>query len=240
MWKNCSAIIHNNTLLENNVSWEVYNIWYSSTIQLNYVAFTRNKLTVLLRTRKCCSAIIWNNTLLNTLLKNNISIGLYHLLERSTMQLNNVTFTRNKLRWRLLEIELNSSAIIQNNPLLENNFSSTLYYLQESSTIQLNHGAFIPFIRNKLMRHSLFIILNSNAIIQNNILLENNFSETVYDIQNSSTIQFIIVAFIRNALLSKLLDLFWSSGKLINNTIIGNSLDHMFFAFLSWNQYDLY
>lgn len=95
---NSSAIIQNSIILENNLSYVLYNIWYSSTIQLNYVAFTRNKLTVLLRTRKCCSAIIWNNTLLNTLLKNNISIGLYHLLERSTMQLNNVTFTRNKLR----------------------------------------------------------------------------------------------------------------------------------------------
>ena len=156
------------------------------------------------------------------------------------MQLNSVTFARNKLRWRLLEMELNSGAIIQNKTLLENNFSSTLYYLQESSTIQHNHGAFIPFIRNKLMRHSLFIILNSNAIIQNNILLENIFSETVFDIQNSSTIQFIIVAFIRNAFLPKLLDLFWSSGKLINNRIIGNSFDHMFYAFLSWNQYNLY
>ena len=56
---NSGAIIQNSIILENNLSYVLYNIWYSSTIQLNYVAFTRNKLLILPNSK----AIIQNNTL---------------------------------------------------------------------------------------------------------------------------------------------------------------------------------
>ena len=42
---NSSAIIQNNTLIENNVSWAVYDIGQSSAIQLNQVTFIRKYVT---------------------------------------------------------------------------------------------------------------------------------------------------------------------------------------------------
>ena len=65
-------------------------------------------------------------------------------------------------------------------------------------------------------------------------MLENDFSDTAYNIGESS-IQLINVAFIRNALLSNLLYMLSSSSaKLINNRIIGNTLHQMFFAHSSY------
>ena len=43
MSSNCNAIIQNNTLTENLVSWEVYYLSKKSAIQLNNVGFTRNR-----------------------------------------------------------------------------------------------------------------------------------------------------------------------------------------------------
>ena len=173
-------------------------------------------------------AIIKNKTLL----ENNVSRKVYDIQDSSIIQLNHVAFTRNKLMDQFLCINSNSSAIIQNNTLLENNVSRKVNDIMDSSTIQLNH---VAFTRNKLMYRFLFTSSNSNAIIHNSTLLENKFSYTgsVIHIQISSTIQFVNVAFIRNALLSNLLYIIWSSAKVINNRIIGNSLDQMFHAFLS-------
>ena len=42
---NSSAIIQNNTLIENNVSWAVYDIGQSIAIQLNQVTFIRKYIT---------------------------------------------------------------------------------------------------------------------------------------------------------------------------------------------------
>ena len=173
-------------------------------------------------------AIIKNKTLL----ENNVSRKVYDIQDSSIIQLNHVAFTRNKLMDQFLCINSNSSAIIQNNTLLENNVSRKVNDIMDSSTIQFNH---VAFTRNKLMHRFLFISSNSNAIIHNSTLLENKFSYTgsVIHIQISSTIQFVNVAFIRNALLSNLLYIIWSSAKLTNNRIIGNSLDQMFHVFLS-------
>ena len=221
---NSSAIIQNNTLLENNFSWRaIYGIFESSAIQVNHVAFTRNKLAMtLFYIWSTSSAIIQNNTLLET----NFSWGaVYAIFESSTIQLNHVVFTRNKLKGLLLFICLNSIAIIQNNTLLENNASGlAVYTIVKSSTIQLNH---VAFIRNKLESLEVFSISwNSSAIIQNNALLENDISEPVYHIRESSTIQLNHVAFIRNKLKS------WegfyissnSSAIIQNNTLLENDI----------------
>lgn len=129
----------------------------------------------------------------------------YDIQQSSTIQLNHVTFIRNKMN-RLLWISSNSSAIIQTNTFAENNFSWRVYEIQESSTIQLNH---IKFIRNKMM-HLLWVSSNSRAIIQNNTLAENNISSTLCYISGSCIV------------------------KLINNRLIVNSLDRMFYAYSSY------
>ena len=226
---NSSAIIQNNTLLENDISGRVYDIRESSTIQLNHVVFIRNKLKSweLFYISSNSSAIIQNNTLL----ENDISWRVYDIRESSTIQLNHVVFTRNKLKRSLLFISSNSSAIIQNNTLLENDISGRVYDIRESSTIQLNH---VVFIRNKLKSWELFYISsNSSAIIQNNTLLENDISGRVYDIRESSTIQLNHVVFIRNKL--KSWELFYissnSSAIIQNNTLLENDI--------SWRVYDI-
>ena len=187
-----SSIIQNNTLIENNVSVAVYDIWKNSIIQLNHVAFTRNKLEkYLLAIESNSSAIIQNNTLI----ENNVSVAVYDIWKNSIIQLNHVAFTRNKLEKYLLYIESNSSAIIQNNTLIENNVSVAVYDIWKNSSIQLNH---VAFTRNKLEKYLLAIESNSSAIIQNNTLIENNVSVAVCGIWKNSSIQLNHVAFTRN------------------------------------------
>ena len=70
---------------------EVYKIIDGSTIQLNHVAFIRNKsLSSLLLIRSNSSAIIQNNTLI----ENNVSWAVYDIGQSSAIQLNQVTFIR--------------------------------------------------------------------------------------------------------------------------------------------------
>ena len=223
----------------------------NSTIQLNNVAFIRNKLMgTFFWIKSNSSAVIQNNTLT----ENKVS-SVSDIRESSTIRLNHVTFIRNNIS-RLLLISSNSRATIQNNTLTENKVSNTVYNIQESSTIQLNH---VTLIRNKIQR-LLFISSGFSAIIQNNTLTENNVSYTLYDIEGNSTIQLSHVTFTRNRLMEKLLKihsysraimqnnkltdnnisltLYYISGscsvKLINNTMAGNSLERMLFAHSSY------
>ena len=96
----------------------MYAIDKSSTIQLNYVAFIRNKIRYnLFWIRSSSCAIIQNNTLVG----NSASQAAYNIEKSSTVQLNHVEFTQNKLKiWSLLRVS-NSKAIIQNSTLIENN-----------------------------------------------------------------------------------------------------------------------
>ena len=108
----------------------------SSTIQLNHVAFTRNKLLKLLRVKSRYNAIIQKNTLTE-----NVLWKVYDLEKSCTIQLNNVALIWN--RWsRLLQIKSKSTAIIQSNTLVENTVTCLLYDIQKSITIQLNQVAF--------------------------------------------------------------------------------------------------
>ena len=82
-------------MIENNLPIGAYNVVENSTIQLNHVAFIRNKLpSLLLMIRSNSSAIIRNNT---TMIENNVSCAVYEIRDNSTIQLNRVEFTRNKL-----------------------------------------------------------------------------------------------------------------------------------------------
>ena len=249
------SIIQNSTLTENKFSGTAYIMWNSSTIQLNRVAFTRNELKrQLFFIRSNSSAIIQNSTLLEN---NFLGGAVYDIFESSTIQVNHVAFTRNKLVRSLFLVRSNSTAIIQNSTLLENDFSwlkvlgiSSIFWnfrnsrcswgtydVRESSTIHLYH---VAFTRNKL-EWSLFLVRsNSTAIIQNSTLLENDFSWLTvlgissivwnfmnyrcswgtYDVRESSTIHLYHVAFTRNKLVWSLFLVRSNSTAIIQNSTL--------------------
>ena len=139
-------------------------------------------------------------------------------MENSSIQLNHVAFTRNKLEDALLWIKSNCSASIQNHTLTENNISNApVYYIMENSSIQLNH---VAFTRKKLEETLLWISSNSSAIIRNNILIENNISFVVYAIMEKSSIQLNDVAFTRNKLEEALLWIKWNCRAIIDNNTL--------------------
>ena len=239
-------------LTKSNVSSAIYDLSGNTTIQLNNIAFIRNKLMdTFLRIKSNSSAIIQNNTLT----ENNFSWIVFDIEDNSIMQLKNTIFTQNKLIRALLWLKSSCGAIIHNKTMAENEASLAVYDIEENSGIQLNH---VTFIRNKIFT-LLSISSTSSAIIQNNTLRENNVAWIVYGILKSSIIQLNHVTFIRN----KMKWLLWvessssaiiqnniladnnisltfcdisgsSSIKLINNTIIGNSFEKTLDVFLDF------
>ena len=239
-------------LTKSNVSSAIYDLSGNTTIQLNNIAFIRNKLVdTFLRIKSNSSAIIQNNTLT----ENNFSRIVFDIEDNSIMQLKNTIFTQNKFIRALLWLKSNCGAIIHNKTMAENEASLAVYDIEENSGIQLNH---VTFIRNKIFT-LLSISSTSSAIIQNNTLRENNVAWIVYGILKSSIIQLNHVTFIRN----KMKWLLWvessssaiiqnniladnnisltfcdisgsSSIKLINNTIIGNSFEKTLDVFLDF------
>ena len=228
MESNSEAIIQNNTLTENNVSYTVYDLSNASTIQLNNIAFIRNRMMGnLLYLESYSKAIIQNNTLT----ENNVSYAVYGLLNASTIQLNNIAFIRNRLMGNLLYLESYSKAIIQNNTLTENNVSYAVYDLLNASTIQLNN---IAFIRNRMMGNLLYLESYSKGIIQNNTLTENNVLHPVYGLSNASTIQLNNIAFIRNRVMGNLLYLkSYSKAIIQNNTLTENNVSYVVYGLLN-------
>ena len=104
----------------------------------------------------------------------------------SSIQLNDMTYTRNNVEEDFLRLLLNSSAILQNNALTENNLVWGVCFLREMSSIQLND---MTFTRNNVTRRFLFVTLNSSAILQNNTLTENNLGFIAYYLRKMSSIQ---------------------------------------------------
>ena len=115
--------LYNAEFLQNNSSKFLLNSYDAVTRKINMFGW-------LLRIESNSSAIIHNNTLI----ENNVSGTVCYIQTSSTLQLNHVGFTRNKLAG-LLWIDSNSSVIIQNNALIENKFSWGVYFILTSSTI---------------------------------------------------------------------------------------------------------
>ena len=86
---NSCAVIQNNTLIENNVSWTVYGLLKSSTVQLNRVAFIRNMLGSWLQWILLNSSAIIQSCIL---LENYYPLVLFRVEVSSTIQLNHVAF----------------------------------------------------------------------------------------------------------------------------------------------------
>ena len=73
----------------------------------------------------------------------------------------------------LLEMQSNSSGIIENSIVTENYVSKIMYFLFNMSRIELRN---VTFTRNKLVNDLLAIQSNSSAMIENSIVTENYMS----------------------------------------------------------------
>ena len=188
--------------------------------------FHRNRLThMLLLISSSSSAIIQNNIFT----ENNVSSSAYYIFMNSSIQLSNVVFIRNRMKW-LLRMYYGSDAFIQNNTLTENNFGLevAVYEVTWHCSIQLSN---VAFSQNRI---SLLLLMTSScsAIIQNSTLIQNNASSDVYKLFSNSTIQLKNMAFIQNSLRRGLLNIVSNcSAELIDNTMMGNNkLDRILFA----------
>ena len=87
-------------------------------------------MTNLLYVKSNSSALIENNTLTD----NNASLSLYYVEEKSSIQLNDAVFIRNRLMGNLLIVTSSSSSIIENNTLTDSNASLPVYYVEERTS----------------------------------------------------------------------------------------------------------
>ena len=173
----------------------------------------------------------------NKLTENHVTRAVYILSSMSTIQLRNVTFTRNTLMQDLLLMQSNSSAIVKSNKLTENNVSRVVYILFNMSTIQLRN---VTFTRNTLMQDLLQMQSNSSAIVESNKLTENNVSKAVYILFNMSTIQLRNVIFSRNTFMQDLLQMQSSSSAIVkSNKLTENILSNGTYALFSMSTIQL-
>ena len=222
---NSIANIQNKTLTENKISWPAYYVFGMSTIIIKNAAFTQNNLTIGLLLMSGKSKATMQD---KTLTENNMLFTVYGVSVMST------AFTRNNLTGRLLLMSGKSNATIQDKTLTKNKistFSKTIlfpvYHIFGMSTIVIKNAA---FTRNNV---TILLIIkeNSNAVLQNDVLTENEVSFEVYRVSEKSTIQLNNVTFTGNNLKRYLLYMTPTCRATINNnTIIGNKyLDQVFY-----------
>ena len=227
---NSIAIIQNKTLTENKISWPAYYVFGMSTIIIKNAAFTQNNLTIGLLLMSGKSKTTMQD---KTLTENNMLFTVYGVSVMSTIIIKNAAFTRNNLTGRLLLMSGKSNATIQDKTLTKNKistFSKTIlfpvYHIFGMSTIVIKNAA---FTRNNV---TILLIIkeNSNAVLQNNVLTENEVSFEVYRVSEKSTIQLNNVTFTGNSLKRYLLYMTPTcSATINNNSIIGNKyLDCVF------------
>ena len=135
MYYGSDAFIQNNTLTENNFGLEVavYEVTWHCSIQLSNVAFSQNRISLLLLMTSSCSAIIQNSTLI----QNNASSDVYKLFSNSTIQLKNMAFIQNSLRRGFLNIVSNCSAELIDNTMMGNNKLDRILFAH-SSALRVN------------------------------------------------------------------------------------------------------
>ena len=237
----------NMTLIENNVTATLYRV-EESNVTLYEIKFHRNKIGCLASINLKSKVLITKSSLTgneifkyaysisrslmklnNTNFRGNKIKRLMLAESQSQIHIDNVKFTSNHVIFDFFNISRESKLEVYNTEFLQNNSpmlsyssrsdSRRVYGIRKSNNIQVNQEV---FYRNKLRLALVLIRWNSSAILQNNTLLENNFSKGVYAIEKSSTIQLNHVAFIRNKL--KWVCFIWSnSGAFIqNNTLLEN------------------
>ena len=237
----------NMKLIENNVTATLYRV-EESNVTLYEIKFHRHKIGCLASINLTSKVLITKSSLTgneifkyaysisrslmklnNTNFRGNKIKRLMLAESQSQIHIDNVKFTSNHVIFDFFNISRESKLEVYNTEFLQNNSpmlsyssrsdSRRVYGIRKSNNIQVNQEV---FYRNKLRLALVLIRWNSSAILQNNTLLENNFSKGVYAIEKSSTIQLNHVAFIRNKL--KWVCFIWSnSGAFIqNNTLLEN------------------
>ena len=237
----------NMKLIENNVTATLYRV-EESNVTLYEIKFHRNKIGCLASINLKSKVLITKSSLTgneifkyaysisrslmklnNTNFRGNKIKRLMLAESQSQIHIDNVKCTSNHVIFDFFNISRESKLEVYNTEFLQNNSpmlsyssrsdSRRVYGIRKSNNIQVNQEV---FYRNKLRLALVLIRWNSSAILQNNTLLENNFSKGVYAIEKSSTIQLNHVAFIRNKL--KWVCFIWSnSGAFIqNNTLLEN------------------
>ena len=178
----------------NHVSFDVFNIYADSKLKMYNAEFRQNNLYTLLYLASS-NFIIQNNTMI----ENNVSWVVYYITKNSSIKLNHVAFTRNKLECYLLIIASNSSAIIQNNTMIENNVSWAVYFVIKNSKIQLMN---LTFIQNRLNKNFLVMVWSSSAKLINNRIVGNSLHRMFFA---QSCFLEIDTIFIKNNTLSQLI-----------------------------------
>lgn len=110
----------------------------------------------------------------------------------SSIQLNDMTLTRNNVKRTFLCLSSNSSATFQNNTLTENNLGWVVY-VYKMSTIQLNG---VTFTRNIVRRDFLNMELNCGATVKNNTLIGNKiiYGQVFYMLLTLKFIEYRFIA----------------------------------------------
>ena len=108
--------IQNSVFINNHFTNVIYKIFEKSTLRTDNSSFRQNNMIFLLFMISNSGAIIQNGTLT----ENNVAWYVYAVYTMSSIQLNDVAFTRNNFEERFLVMALNSSVIIQNNKRTEN------------------------------------------------------------------------------------------------------------------------
>ena len=175
LWFNSCAIIQNNTLIENNISYVLYRLYRYSIIQLDHVVFIQNELgRWFLAIESNCTAIIQNNSLI----ENNVSFAIYYIEEKSTIQLINVTFIRNAVLRNLLSMVSGSSAKLINNSMTGNNLDRMFF--SQSSYL----GIDTIFIKNNTFSQLLRLV-ECNVSFQSMKIRENKVTYGILYVENS-------------------------------------------------------
>ena len=177
MYYGSDAFIQNNTFTENNFGLEVavYEVTWHCSIQLSNVAFSQNRISLLLLMTSSCSAIIQNSTLI----QNNASSDVYKLFNNSTIQLKNMAFIQNSLRRGLLNIVSNCSAELIDNTMMGNNKLDRILFAH-SSALRVN----TIFIESNTFSQLIWAA-ECNVSFDSMKIRDNNFTDCLIYIENT-------------------------------------------------------
>ena len=209
----------NMTLIENNVTATLYRV-EESNVTLYESKFHRNKIG-------CLASINLNSKVLITKssLTGNEIFKYAYSISRSLMKLNNTNFRGNKIK-RLMLAESQLQIHINNVKFTSNHVSFDFFNISRESKLEMYNTEFLQNNSPMLLYSS-----QSDSIIQNSTLTENNFSRRVYGIGKSNNIQVNQEVFYRYKLRLALVLIRWNSSTIFqNNTLLENNFSKGVYA----------
>ena len=209
----------NMTLIENNVTATLYRV-EESNVTLYEIKFHRNNIG-------CLASINLNSKVLITKssLTGNEIFKYAYSISRSLMKLNNTNFRGNKIK-RLMLAESQSQIHINNVKFTSNHVSFDFFNISRESKLEMYNTEFLQNNSPMLLYSS-----QSDSIIQNSTLTENNFSRRVYGIGKSNNIQVNQEVLYRDKLRLALVLIRWNSSIIFqNNTLLENNFSKGVYA----------